>query len=77
MARTQHHTYIPIWERGYGGKQTQCPFGVRDLAGEDVCYSGNGQNKCRYFVRYEWCNAHNGCVNCTHPPIDVKQLTLF
>ena len=47
--------------------QVPCPFGVRDLS-KDECYSGNGQNKCKYFVRYDW-DEHPGCVACTHPPI--------
>lgn len=46
--------------------QVSCPFGVRDLS-KDECYSGNGKNKCKYFVRYDW-GKHYGCVACTHPP---------
>lgn len=32
--------------------RTQCPFAVRDLS-QDECYSGNGQNRCKYFVKYD------------------------
>ena len=74
-----HHTYIPMYHHnGRGGRITPliCPFGVRDLE-HDECYSGNGQNRCKWFVRYEWCNEHNGCIHCTHPPVDLQQLELF
>lgn len=32
---------------------TPCPFGVRDLQ-HDECYSGNGNNRCKYFKRYDF-----------------------
>ncbi len=41
---------------------TPCPFGVRDLQ-NDECYSGNGTNRCKYFVRYDW-DKHKGCIAC-------------
>ena len=50
--------------------QVPCPFGVRDLS-KDECYSGNGRNKCKYFVRYDW-EKHPGCVACTHPPKEIQ-----
>lgn len=55
----------------------QCPFGERDLL-NDECYSGNGVNRCKYFVRYDW-NKHSGCVACSHPVPEKKcvQLELF
>jgi hypothetical protein len=40
----------------------RCPFGVRDLAA-DECYSGNGRNRCPYFVRYDW-EQHAGYIAC-------------
>ena len=43
--------------------ETRCPFGVRDLT-QDECYSGNGKNRCKYFVRYDW-GEHSGCIVCT------------
>lgn len=43
--------------------KTRCPFGVRDLT-KDECYSGNGQNRCKYFVRYDW-GEHAGHIVCT------------
>lgn len=51
-----------------------CPFGVRDLQ-NDECYSGNGVNRCKWFVRYDWEN-HAGCIACSHPEKE-NQLTLF
>ena len=68
------HTYVPLYPQGK--RNPECPFGVRDLS-RDECYSGNGRNRCRWFVRYEWGNKHDGCIHCTHPLIDVKQLSLF
>lgn len=60
-----------------------CPFGVRDLE-NDVCYSGNGINKCKYFKKYDW-EKHYGHVecHCDLPRIDIEvkkepiQLELF
>ena len=60
-------TYVPTQFAGIPKEQVQCPFGVRDLQ-NDECYSGNGQNRCPYFVRYEWCNEHNGHIACNHSP---------
>lgn len=65
-------TFVKVYKgRLYSGEPNQCPFGVRDLL-HDECYSGNGQNKCKYFVRYDH-DKHAGCVACTHPPIEQKQ----
>ena len=63
-------TYVPLKFalRRMGKPEVEkCPFGERDLA-KDECYSGGGQNKCPFFIRYEWCNEHDGCVACNHPP---------
>ncbi|MBO6100629.1 MAG: hypothetical protein J6P07_04785 [Spirochaetaceae bacterium] len=46
-------------------ERTQCPFNVRDLK-NDECYSGNGKNRCRWFIRYDW-DKHYGCIVCSHP----------
>ena len=54
----------------------QCPFGIRDL-NNDECYSGNGKNRCKYFVRYDWENFY-GCIVCNHPEKKkIEQLELF
>ena len=56
-------------------EDVQCPFGERDLQ-NDECY--NGVNKCPFFIRYEWCNEHNACIACNHPPVPkAVQLELF
>ena len=69
-------TYVPTQhKRGTKPEEVKCPFGERDLQ-TDECYSGGGHNRCPYFIRYEWCNEHNGCIACKHPPID-RQLNLF
>lgn len=80
MAKTVHN-YIPQWDKR-GHYIAKCPFGERDLTNHnDECYFGNwfgnGRNRCRWFVRYEWCNEHRGCIHCTHPPVDLQQLELF
>ena len=51
----------------------RCPFGIRDL-NNDECYSGNGQNRCPYFVKYDWESEHAPCVQCTcdKPRIDER-----
>ena len=53
---------------------TPCPFNVRDLS-KDECYSGNGKNRCKYFIRYDW-NKHYGHVvcSCNLPVINNKQI---
>lgn len=77
-------TFFPIWNEStrcktedgfYRVDHNQCPFGERDLL-DDECYSGNGVNKCHWFVRYDW-NKHCGCVACSHPHKTLKQLELF
>lgn len=50
----------------------KCPYGYRDL-NNDECYSGNGVNRCKYFVKYDW-EKHYGLVACTHPINNVEQL---
>ena len=49
-------------------KDMRCPFGVRDLK-HDECYSGSGQNRCEFFVRYNWGVSgkanEGGFVECT------------
>jgi len=70
---------IPIWhgesKQGADGywyrNRTQCPFAVRDLS-QDECYSGNGQNRCKYFVRYD----DGTDIICNHPP-KPQQPSLF
>ena len=48
----------------------KCPFNERDLTyGHNECYSGNGQNRCPYFVKYDW-DKHSGHIECTHPPVE-------
>lgn len=60
----------------YYRERTQCPFGVRDLK-NDECYSGNGKNRCKFFVRHDW-DKHYGCIACSHEPIKTNiQLELF
>ena len=62
---------IPIWhgesKQGADGywyrDRTQCPFAVRDL-NQDECYSGNGQNRCKYFVKYD----DGTDIICNYPP---------
>lgn len=51
-----------------------CPFGERDLQ-NDECYSGNGQNRCPFFVRYDW-EKYKGHVICNHPPKKTKSQQL-
>ena len=67
--------FIPIeLDRKYNPKTgrcdivtySPCPYGERDLQ-KDECYSGNGKNRCPYFVRYDW-EKHPGCIACNHPP---------
>ena len=72
------HTYIPMYDKRTGRRISPlvCPFAERDLE-NDECYSGNGKNRCKWFIRYEWCNEHSGCIHCTHPPVDARQLELF
>jgi hypothetical protein len=48
-------------------KYSPCPFNVRDLQ-NDNCYDGNGKNRCKWFVRYDW-EKHAGCIVCKHPPL--------
>lgn len=70
-------TYVPTIHHKSHPKVMVCPFGERDLQ-NDECYSGGGHNRCPYFIRYEWCNEHDGCVACTHPPKPkAVQLELF
>lgn len=59
-------TYVPTRNtKGFSKDYvTVCPFKVRDLS-TDVCYSGNGVNKCKFFVRYEWCTEHDGTIKCS------------
>ena len=54
--------YLPVDAKNMGA--FRCPFGVRDLA-VDECYSGNGKNRCKYFVCYDWITEHAPCVQCT------------
>lgn len=57
-------TYIPI-------EDYKCPYGERTLENdEEECYYGNGVDKCPYFIRYCWCDEHDGCIECTHPPVN-------
>ena len=58
--------YNPVTKLYDDVKYTPCPYGERDLQ-KDECYSGNGKNRCPYFVRYDWEN-HPGCIACNHPP---------
>lgn len=63
-------TYVELkskWIDGELKRSTVCPFGVRDLS-NDECYSGNGKNRCPYFVRYDW-DKHNNHIACNHPPL--------
>ena len=70
-------TYVPTHHAGIPPEEVLCPFGERDLQ-NDVCYSGSGHNRCPYFIRYEWCNEHNGHIACKHPPVQkYRQLELF
>ena len=58
-------TYVPMYdEHNRRIDPLTCPFGVRDLANNE-CYSGNGQNRCKYFVKYDWESEHAGCIACT------------
>lgn len=46
-------TKIPLYDNETGkALHPQCPFKVRDLH-TDECYSGNGKNRCEYFIKYE------------------------
>lgn len=60
--------YNPVSKCWDDVEYTPCPFGERDLQ-TDECYSGNGKNRCPYFVRYDW-ETHPGCIACKHPPIN-------
>ena len=62
--------YIEIDMQNMGA--LRCPFGIRDLS-NDECYGGNGQNRCPYFVKYDWESEHAPCVQCTcdKPRIDA------
>lgn len=53
----------------------QCPFNERDLQ-NDKCYNGNGHNRCKYFVRYDW-GKYYGEVICNHPEVKAIQGELF
>ena len=54
----------------------ECPFKERDLK-NDCCYNGIKEDRCKYFVRYDW-DKHYNHIECTHPPIkDSQQLELF
>jgi hypothetical protein len=76
-------TFVPVYKGesklgadGYWHRErNQCPFSVRDLL-NDECYSGNGVNRCKFFVRYDH-EKHEGCVACTHPPVEEQEPTLF
>lgn len=56
-------------------KKLQCPFGIRDLSpvdperpygvAHDRCYNGNGVNKCKYFVKYDFEGDNSPCIICT------------
>ena len=48
-------------ENGCRAITNPCPFGVRDLE-NDECYSGGGNNRCQWFVRYDY-----PYVVCKHP----------
>ena len=70
-------TYVPTRLSKERLPEDKCPFGERDL-NNDVCYSGNGVNRCKYFIRYDWSEEHSGCIACSHPPIaKCVQLSLF
>lgn len=46
-------------------KYSPCPWGLRKLEdGSERCYYGNGVDRCKYFVRYDW-EQHAGCIACT------------
>ena len=67
-------TFVPMKDKSRHLRE--CPFKERDLT-TDECYSGNGQNRCKYFVRYDW-ESHYGCIACTHPPLkESMQPSLF
>ena len=56
--------YNPQTECWDDVEYSPCPFGVRKLEhGEERCYYGNGKNRCKYFVRYDW-EEHYGCIAC-------------
>lgn len=74
IQRILKREYNPETERWDKVTYAPCPFGVRDLQ-NDECYSGNGVNRCKYFVRYDW-GEHEGCIACSHPEKE-NQLTLF
>ena len=74
IQRILKREYNPETERWDKVTYAPCPFGVRDLQ-NDECYSGNGVNRCKYFVRYDW-EKHEGCIACSHPEKE-NQLTLF
>ncbi len=70
-------TYVPTVHHKSHPKVMVCPFGERDLQ-NDECYSGNGRNRCPFFIRYDWSEEHSGCVACNHPPKPkYVQLSLF
>lgn len=63
-------TYVELkskWIDGELKRSTVCPFGVRDLS-NDECYSGNGKNRCPYFVKYDW-DKHYNHIACNHAPL--------
>lgn len=43
---------IAMYDEDGKPRQVRCPFGIRDLS-KDKCYSGNGQNRCRFFKKYD------------------------
>lgn len=64
-------TFIPqYYDKTVGHYAAECPFKVRDLV-NDECYSGSGQNRCEWFVKYDW-EHHHGCIACNHP-VDVQK----
>ena len=57
--------YNPLTDRYDDVTYSPCPFGLRKLEhGEDECYSGNGKNRYKYFMRYDW-EKHYGCIACS------------
>lgn len=43
---------IAMYDKDGKPRQVRCPFDIRDLS-KDECYSGNGQNRCKYFKKYD------------------------
>lgn len=57
--------YNPETDRYDDVKYSPCPFGLRKLEdGSERCYYGNGVDRCKYFVRYDW-DKHYGCIACS------------